>query len=293
MEYGKKAKTTKEAHAKINLGLDIIGRRDDGYHLLRMVMQEIELHDTLVFEAIPLSEVTLYSPCTFIPLDGRNLVYKAIELIRDRYGIQDGVKVSITKKIPVAAGLAGGSADAAAAVEAMDEMFGLSISDDVKLQIGQELGADVPFCMTGGTALAEGIGEKLTGLPSIPDCRILLVKPRCSISTKEAYQAIDKVNIVSHPDIDGIVAELRENDLYGVCGRFGNVLELVSTVKHPEIENIKKKMLEFGAINAMMSGSGPTVFGVFDNDNAVRKAYEAFKAGEYSKTVYLTAPVGR
>ena len=285
-------KITIKARAKINLGLDIIGKRSDGHHLLRMIMQSVGLHDTLSFEVTKEPRIHLTSDVETVPNDERNLVYKAIRLIRDRYGIEEGVLAHITKKIPVAAGLAGGSADAAAAVEAMDRLFTLKLSGRDKACIGLELGADVPFCLMGGTALAEGIGEELTVLPPLPECFILLVKPDCGISTKDAYAAFDRVERAEHPDIDGIAGALKERDIEAVCRRLGNVLEPVSKAAHPEIEDIRQMMLATGASGAMMSGSGPTVFGIFRDKDRAAKALDVFKQGIYGRAAFLTGPAG-
>ncbi len=282
---------TLKAFAKINLGLDIIGKREDGYHLLRMVMQSAGIYDTLEFEITDAPGITLVCDNADIPTDGRNLVCKAVKLIKERYDIREGVSVSLTKRIPSAAGLAGGSADAAATIAAMNTLFDLGLDSATMADIGLELGADIPFCLMGGTALAEGVGEKLTPLDAMPDCAILLVKPECGISTREAYQAIDGAKPSVRPDTDGIVSALKARDLEAVCGSMANVFEPVSIEKHPEIEIIKKKMLDFGAINAMMSGSGPTVFGIFADRDAAQRAFEAIKRSEYGKDVFLTGPV--
>ena len=280
-----------KAYAKINLGLDIIGRREDGYHLLRMVMQSVGLADRLVFAKNSTGKIRIRSNLDFLPTGPKNLVYKAAELIRKEYGIEDGIDINIEKKIPVAAGLAGGSSNAAAAIIAIDSLFGLEMDIEKMCNIGTAIGADVPFCIIGGTALAEGIGEKLTKLPAMPDCNILLVKPKFGISTKDAYQAVDARPIEDHPDIDAIVGALAGNDLNGICANMGNVLESVSCSKYPVLEQIKEKMRGFGAVNAMMSGSGPTVFGIFDDRNAAQKAYLDFKNSEYARDTFLTGPI--
>ena len=279
------------AYAKINLGLDITGLREDGYHLLKMVMQTVSLSDRLKFTISKSPGIRLESSNRFLNVGPKNIVYKTASMIMEKYGIKKGVSVSIEKKIPIAAGLAGGSADAAVTLIAMDHLFGLNIDDAEMFEYGASLGADIPFCLMGGTALAEGIGEKLTPLPGMPECQILLVKPKFGISTSYVYQKIDRINIQQHPRIDAIIDGLDRGNLSGVCENMGNVLELVSCAEHPELEVIKARMTELGAIGAMMSGSGPTVFGIFDDINAARKAYSEFKCGEYGQTTFLTGPM--
>ncbi|MCR5322088.1 MAG: 4-(cytidine 5'-diphospho)-2-C-methyl-D-erythritol kinase [Lachnospiraceae bacterium] len=278
-----------KAFAKINLGLDIIGLREDGYHLLRMVMQSVGLADRLIFSKNSTGKIRIRSNLNFLPTGPKNLVYKAAELIRNEYGITDGIDVRIEKKIPVAAGLAGGSSNAAAAIIALDSLFELDMDVEKMSALGVSIGADVPYCIMGGTALAEGIGEQLTRLPAMPECQILLVKPKFGISTKEAYQAYDSMPAESHPDIDSIIDALNRKDLDGICTNLGNVLESVSCTKYPELDKIKARMRELGAKNALMSGSGPTLFGIFDDRDAAQKAYLEFKTGEYGRDTFLTS----
>ena len=284
---------TKKAYGKVNLGLDITGRREDGYHLVRMVMQSVDIFDTLTFEKI---ETTTYisnsgtgeslddgkktenSPIIItatndpsLSLGEDNLIYKAARLLMDRFNIADGVRISLTKEIPIAAGMAGGSSDCASTLKGINELFELGLSEEELRDIGVTLGADVPYCIMGGTALSEGIGEILTRLPDIPKVTFLIAKPEFGISTKEAYGAFDSIPEadVKHPDIDGMVEAVRSGNLSGITGRLGNVLEQASIPAHPQIEEIKKIMGENGAEAALMSGSGPTVFGIFtDTDRA-------------------------
>jgi len=280
-----------KAYAKINLGLDVIGTREDGYHLLRMVMQNIGISDKLTFRTNQSGQILIESDNRFLAAGPKNIVYKAIELVCSEYGINEGITVKIEKKIPIAAGLAGGSADAAATLIALDGMFTLGMTPAKMSELGVRLGADVPFCLLGQTALAEGIGEKLTPLTPMPPCSIVLVKPRFGLSTKHVYQEIDNRIIEHHPDIDAIIDGLDSKDLKKVCANMGNVLELVSCAEYPVLEDIKKAMLEQDALGAMMSGSGPTVFGIFDDRDAARQAYKHFKFGEYGNATYLTEPV--
>lgn len=286
-----------KAYAKVNLSLDIVGRREDGYHLVRMVMQSLDIADILTFEKLDKPEiiVLLDNPCVGsdgdsplgkVPLDENNLIYKAARLLFDRYiwkrNEKAGVQITLTKNIPIAAGMAGGSSDAAATFRGINELFELGLMDKELMEMGVTLGADIPYCIMGGTALSEGIGEELTRLPDIPECVFLVVKPRISVSTAEAYGGYDslvesktgqKVRII-HPDVDGQVDALYAGNLKGVTDKFLNVLEYVTAEKQPIIGDIEKIMLDFGALNAMMSGSGPTVFGVFED---VEKAEEAKK----------------
>ncbi len=286
-----------KAYAKVNLSLDIVGRREDGYHLVRMVMQSLDIADILTFEKLDKPEIMVLldnpsvgsdgdSPLGKVPLDENNLIYKAARLLFDRYiwkrNEKAGVQITLTKNIPIAAGMAGGSSDAAATFRGINELFELGLMDKELMEMGVTLGADIPYCIMGGTALSEGIGEELTRLPDIPECVFLVVKPRISVSTAEAYGGYDslvesktgqKVRII-HPDVDGQVDALYAGNLKGVTDKFLNVLEYVTAEKHPIIGDIEKIMLDFGALNAMMSGSGPTVFGVFED---VEKAEEAKK----------------
>ncbi len=280
-----------EAYAKINLGLDVVGRRDDGYHLVKMVMQSVGLSDLLDFSRTSDGRISIDSNVDLgAPED--NLIYKAVELIRREYGIKDGVSVRLTKRIPVAAGLAGGSSDCAATLKAMNAMFELNLTPQKLAEYGVRLGADVPYCLLGGTALAEGIGEILTPVTPVRGVHVLLVKPEIGISTKAVYQALDELKDPMHPDIDGLLEAVRENDLKGMCSRMGNILEDVSCRMAPVVNDIKKKMLELGADGSMMSGSGPTVFGLFVDSKKAEAAYLDFKASKFAEGTFLTGFVG-
>ena len=278
------AKVTVKGYAKINLGLDVIGKLDNGYHLLRSVMQQIDLYDTI--ELSHLSErmenkdtyhaltddglqIVLTSDSDAVPLDQSNLAYKAAKLLMEHDSIREGVHIHIIKKIPVAAGLAGGSTDAAAVLMGMNELFGLGHSKDELQELGVKLGADVPFCIMGGSALAEGIGEKLTPIETMPEMYIVIVKPSIGVSTKYVYENL-RLEQVIHPDTEQILAAMQRKDLEEMTGLLGNVLESVTIEKYPLIRELKDAMLETGAVGSLMSGSGPTVFGVFDTmENAV------------------------
>ena len=220
------------------------------------------------------------------------LIYKAVELIRREYGIKDGVSVRLTKRIPIAAGLAGGSSDCAATLKAMNAMFELNLTPQKLAEYGVRLGADVPYCLLGGTALAEGIGEILTPVAPVRGAHVLLVKPEIGISTKAVYQALDELKDPMHPDIDGLLEAVRDHDLKGMCSRMGNILEDVSCRMAPVVNDIKKKMLELGADGSMMSGSGPTVFGLFADSKKAEAAYLDFKASKFAEGTFLTGFVG-
>lgn len=273
-------KVTVKGYAKINLGLDVIGKLENGYHLLRSVMQQIDLYDTV--ELSRLSEaavtdngmrITLTSDSDAVPLDQSNLAYKAAKLLLEHDSISEGVHIHITKRIPVAAGLAGGSTDAAAVFMGMNELFGLGHSKDELQELGVKLGADVPFCIMGGTALAEGIGEKLTPIQTMPEMYIVIAKPSIGVSTKYVYENL-RLEQVTHPDTEKILAAMQRKDLAEMTGLLGNVLESVTIEKYPLIRELKDAMLETGAVGSLMSGSGPTVFGIFDT---MEKAAEAEK----------------
>lgn len=261
----------RKAYAKVNLGLDIIGRREDGYHLVRMVMQQIGLYDVLTFEKKkePGVLMKLTEDCTIpdiakMPLDDRNLILRAAKAVLEKYDIRCGVTITLEKHIPMAAGMAGGSTDCAAALAGVAELFETGSTPEELAEMGVRLGADVPYCLLGGTALAEGIGEKLTRLPDLPECRFLVIKPSFGVSTQEVYTAYDsrKPEEVQHPDIDGMVAALQAGDITGVTRRLGNVLEPVTAVNHPEIFRIEERLKETGIMSTIMTGSGPTVFGI-------------------------------
>ncbi len=278
----------RKAYAKINLGLDVIRRRPDGYHEVKMLMQTVGIYDELGFAKNPVPGIHIVTESQEVPVNEDNLIYQAAAAVMQQYSLKTGVTVCLKKNIPVAAGMAGGSADAAAVFHGLDALFGLGLSSEDKSKMGLRIGADVPYCIMGGTALAEGIGEKLTPLPSPPGCHIVIVKPDISVSTKWVYENLHADRLSWHPDIDGMVASLRQNDLPGITGRMGNVLETVTVPAYPVIAELKHKMLELGAENALMSGSGPTVFGIFADDRDARKAYNHLREIRLEKAIYLT-----
>lgn len=276
------------ALAKINLGLDVLGRRDNGYHDVRMVMQSIYLYDNVIIEKTREPGITLSSNLYYLPSDEGNIAYKAADLLIKEFRLSEGVNIILDKHIPVAAGMAGGSSNAAAVLFGMNRLFELGLSIQELMDRGVKLGADVPYCIMRGTVLAEGIGEKLTVLPPMPKCTVLIAKPPVSVSTKDIYQALDAKKDIEHPDIDGILEGLKERNIKKIAACMGNVLEDVTIPMHPEIAEIKKVMLECGALNAMMSGSGPTVFGLFESRTAARMAQEEIRKKELAKQVYVT-----
>ena len=276
-----------KALAKINLGLDVLGRRENGYHDVRMVMQTIYLYDNVTIEKTEESGIQLECNLFYLPVDESNIAYKAAKLLMDEFDIKEGVRIVLDKHIPVAAGLAGGSANAAAVLVGMNRLFSLGLSQQELMDRGVSLGADVPYCVMRGTVLAEGIGEILTPLPPLPKCCVLIAKPGISVSTKTVYEKLDSQEITDHPDIDGILEGLDEQDLQKVVSSMGNVLENVTIGDYPIIEEIKCVMKEEGALNAMMSGSGPTVFGIFDDRSKAKQAQKRIRELQIAKQVYI------
>lgn len=278
-----------KALAKINLGLDVLGRRENGYHDVRMVMQSIYLYDEVKIEKTEAPGIALASNLSFLPTGEGNIAYKAAQLLTEEFEIGEGVKITLNKHIPVAAGLAGGSSNAAAVLFGMNRMFRLGLTREELMARGVRLGADVPYCIMRGTVLAEGIGEELSVLPAMPKCTVLIAKPPVSVSTKVVYEALDAKEIVEHPDIDGIIEGLKKHSLKQVAECMGNVLEDVTIPMHPVIEQIKGEMKEAGALNAMMSGSGPTVFGLFESRAAAREAQRRIREKSLTRQVYVTS----
>lgn len=278
-----------KALAKINLGLDVVRRREDGYHEVRMIMQTIHLYDKLDIQKTKEEGITIASNLSYVPTNENNLVYKAGKLLMDEFDIKEGVSVDLQKRIPVAAGMAGGSSDAAAMLYGMNELFGLGLSRQQLMDRGVKIGADVPYCLMRGTALAEGIGERLTSLPPMVKCPVLIAKPQISVSTKFVYENLKLNEETVHPDIDQLVTDIENKDLHAIAGHMGNVLESVTIPEYPIIAEIKEQMLQSGAINSMMSGSGPTVFGLFEDEEVAKKAYDDMVKSGLAKQIYLTS----
>ena len=281
-----------KALAKINLGLDVLRRREDGYHEVKMIMQTIGLHDDLEIRKTKTPGIQVKTNLYYLPTNENNLVYKAAKLLMDEFQIQDGVSIQLKKRIPVAAGMAGGSSDGAAVLWGINQMYGLGLSMQALMERGVRLGADVPYCIQRGTALAEGIGEKLSVLPPMPKCTILIAKPGISVSTKFVYENLHANDLKpeQHPDVDSMIEAMRQKDLGLLCSRMGNVLETVTIPAYPVINEIKRTMMDNGAIGSMMSGSGPTVFGIFDSPVAAKLAMKAVRAAKLAKQICLTTP---
>ena len=276
------------ALAKINLGLDILRKREDGYHEVRMIMQTIQMYDVLKMKKVKKPGISLSVNYPYIPSDERNLVYKAAKLLMDEFQVREGVDICLEKFIPVAAGMAGGSSDAAAAMVGINRLFKLGLSERELMDRAVNIGADVPYCIMRGTALAEGIGEKLTRIAQIPDCFVLIGKPGISVSTKMAYESLQLDKISSHPDIDGMIRDIENGDLLTMTEKMGNVFEPGIIEKYPVIGEIKNLMEDNGALKAMMSGSGPTVFGIFDDREKMEAAAAVLRKSGLAKTVFAT-----
>ena len=277
-----------KAMAKINLGLDVVRKREDGYHEVRMIMQTIRMYDQIELEPTEAPGIRVSTNLNYLPTNEDNLVYKAAKLLMDEFDVKNGLNIGLRKFIPVAAGMAGGSSDAAAVMVGVNRLFHLNLSQKELMERGVKIGADVPYCILRGTALAEGIGEKLTHLPPAPAGYVLIAKPGIHVSTKFVYTNLKANELESHPDIDGQIQAIRSGDLKKVAELCGNVLETVTIPAYPVIEEIKDVMKKGGALNACMSGSGPTVFGLFDDREKAKAVYENLYGGELAKQVYLT-----
>ena len=280
-----------KAYAKINLGLDVVRRLPNGYHEVKMVMQSVGLWDELTLERAE-GGITITTDADGLSTGEDNLIYRAARLMLDKYGCP-GLRVHLQKNIPIAAGMAGGSTDAAAVMKGINHLYRLGLSPAQLMEDGVAIGADVPYCILGGTALAEGIGEKLTPLPPLPPCHILIAKPDISVSTKYVYEHLDADGLEAHPDIDGMVQAIRDGSLRGVLERMANVLETVTVPAHPVIADIKARMRELGAADSRMSGSGPTVFGIFRQEDRklAEAALEQFGQEDLAGQAFLTTPV--
>lgn len=279
-----------KAYAKINLGLDVVRKREDGYHEVRMIMQTVKLFDKLTFRLLNEDTIRIKTNLGFLPIDENNLVYKAVRLLKETYHVKKGMEIDLFKCIPVAAGMAGGSTDCAAALVGASRLFGLHLDRQKLMELGIKLGADVPYCILRGTALSEGIGEILTPLPAIPDCYILIAKPSISVSTKYVYEHLDANGLTKHPDIDGMITSIKEGNLKGITARMENVLESVTIPKYPVIEEIKLCMKENGAENSLMSGSGPTVFSIFKTKADAERARDMIRTKKLASQIYVVKP---
>ncbi|MCI8374723.1 MAG: 4-(cytidine 5'-diphospho)-2-C-methyl-D-erythritol kinase [Lachnospiraceae bacterium] len=280
------------ALAKINLGLDVLRRREDGYHEVRMIMQTVHIFDQLLLEKRQEEGIRVRTNLYYLPENENNLVYKAAKLLWEEFDLPGGISIELKKYIPVAAGMAGGSSDAAAVLFGMNRMYDLGLSTEGLMERGVRIGADVPYCIMRGTALAEGIGEVLSPLPPMPPCAILVAKPGIGVSTRFVFENLKANELERHPDIDGMVEALGNQDLRGLARGMdgGNVLETVTIPAYPVIQKLKDTMLRAGALGALMSGSGPTVFGIFESRQAAKRAYGVLKRGHLAKQIFLTTP---
>lgn len=279
------------AYAKINLGLDVIGRLENGYHEVRMIMQSINLYDKVSVTRNKTGRINVKTNLTFLPTGPDNLVYRAAAMLIEEFGIQDGVDIDLYKFIPVAAGMAGGSTDAAAVLKAVNKIFGLGLDDGALMERGAKLGADIPYCIMGGTALAEGIGERLTPLPKSPHFYLVIAKPGISVSTKMVYGSLRLDDTIIHPDTEGIIEAITNKDVEGIADRLCNVLESVTVKEYPVIQDIKAEMIRYGALNSLMSGSGPTVFGIFTDENKAKECNEYLRKSRMVRNSYVAEPV--
>lgn len=288
---------TVNAYAKVNLGLDVLRRLPSGYHEVKMIMQTVGICDTLTFTRLPEGiRLTVEgeglpvggSSAGSVPADRSNLIWRAAGQMMERYQVSGGIHIHLHKRIPVAAGMAGGSTDAAAAYRGVNRLFSLGVSEEEMRRMAVETGADVPYCITGGTVLAEGIGERLTALPDAPACHVVVAKPDIAVSTKYVYDNLHADSLTDHPDIDGMARAIGQGDLQGMIRRMGNVLETVTAEAYPVIGQLKNYMEAHGACGALMSGSGPAVFGLFDDRAAAENCYDGLRSAGTAKQVFLT-----
>lgn len=278
-----------KAPAKINLALDVLFKRPDGYHEVEMIMTTVDLADRIELKEISGGSIEILSHNRFVPDDHRNLAYQAAHILKERYDVNKGVSITIEKNIPVAAGLAGGSSDAAATLRGLNRLWGLGLSLDELAEIGAEIGSDVSFCVYGGTALAKGRGEKITHLPPPPNCWVILAKPTIGVSTADIYKRL-QLSRMERPDVYGMIAAIENNDYQKVCKGLGNVLEQVTLPLYPEVANIKDQMKTFGADAVLMSGSGPTVFGLVEHDSRMQRIYNGLRG--FCDQVYAVRMLG-
>ncbi|MPQ43012.1 4-(cytidine 5'-diphospho)-2-C-methyl-D-erythritol kinase [Clostridium tarantellae] len=281
----------KKAYAKINIALDVVGKREDGYHLLKMIMQTIDLYDIIEIKKNNIENINLTCNKHYIPTDERNLAYKAAKIFKQEFNVKSGIDIDIKKNIPVAAGLAGGSTDAAAVLELMNKLFKINANRYKLEKLALKIGADVPYCIKGGTALCEGIGEKITPLEPFNNKILVVVKPNFGVSTKDVYNALDVKKIYKHANIDGLIEAMKKQNIIWVAKNMKNVLENVTLKKHIILKNIKDDMNKMGAINSMMSGSGPTIFAFFEDMSLAQKCYEGIKEKYKYNDIYITRTI--
>lgn len=278
-----------KAPAKINLTLDVLYKRPDNYHEVEMIMTTVDLSDRIGLESREDGIIEIFSADRFVPNDQRNFAFQAAQLLKDTYGIKEGVSISIEKEIPIAAGLAGGSSDAAATLKGLNELWNLGLTIDELAELGSKIGSDVPFCVYGGTALATGRGEKIKEIPAPPACWVVLAKPKIGVSTAEVYGGL-KVDEIEHPNTQKMIEAIETGDYELLCQSVGNVLESVTFKLHPEVVMIKEQMKRFGVDAVLMSGSGPTVFGLVENEARVSRVYNGLRG--FCEEVYAVRLLG-
>ena len=280
-----------KAYGKINIGLDVIRKREDGYHDLDMIMQTVGVYDDVIIsreDGTQTYEIEVSTDADILPNDKGNLAFMAAKVLMEAYDIKSKVKIYINKRIPIAGGMAGGSADCAAVLRGVNKLFQLGLTDEQLQEYGVKLGADVPYCIVGGTKRAQGIGEILTDLPTPPKCYVIIAKPDAFVSTKFVYSHIRPAQIENHPDIDGIIESIKAGDLYGMCEKIANVMEDVTIPEYPIIQKVTDILKSNGAVNALMSGSGPTVFGIYDDEEKAKQSMDALSGKEFVSQLYLT-----
>lgn len=280
-----------KAYGKINIGLDVIRKREDGYHDLDMIMQTVGVYDDVIIsreDGTQTYEIEVSTDADILPNDKGNLAFMAAKVLMEAYDIKAKVKIHINKRIPIAGGMAGGSADCAAVLRGVNQLFQLGLTDEQLQEYGVKLGADVPYCIVGGTKRAQGIGEILTDLPTPPKCYVIIAKPDAFVSTKFVYSHIRPAQIENHPDIDGIIESIKAGDLYGMCEKIANVMEDVTIPEYPIIQKVKDILKSNGAVNALMSGSGPTVFGIYDDEEKAKQSMDALSGKEFVSQLYFT-----
>ena len=280
-----------KAYGKINIGLDVIRKREDGYHDLDMIMQTVGVYDDVIIsreDGTQTYEIEVSTDADILPNDKGNLAFMAAKVLMEAYDIKSKVKIHINKRIPIAGGMAGGSADCAAVLRGVNKLFQLGLTDEQLQEYGVKLGADVPYCIVGGTKRAQGIGEILTDLPTPPKCYVIIAKPDAFVSTKFVYSHIRPAQIENHPDIDGIIESIKAGDLYGMCEKIANVMEDVAIPEYPIIQKVKDILKSNGAVNALMSGSGPTVFGIYDDEEKAKQSMDVLSGKEFVSQLYLT-----
>lgn len=278
-----------KAPAKINLSLDVLYKRPDNYHEIEMVMTTVDLADRIELTTIDTDAIIMGSESRFIPNDERNLAYRAAKLIKDKYSINKGVHIKIEKYIPVAAGLAGGSSDAAATLRGLNRLWSLNIPTAELAEIGSEIGSDVSFCVYNSTAVARGRGEIITKLPAPPTCWVVLAKPMIGVSTPSIYQHLD-LDSVKHPDTQGMIDAIKTNDYIKMTQKLGNVLEAVTLPLYPEVQQIKNKMISSGADAVLMSGSGPTMFSLVAQESRAQRIYNSLRG--FCEEVHVVQMLG-